>query len=76
MRELIARPSASRTVGTPTISTPKSRSAHHAPDDRELLVVLLAEDGDVRPDRVEELRHHGGDAAEVARPVRAAERLA
>jgi len=36
--------------------------------DRELLVVLLAEHGDVRSSRAEELGDHGGHAVEVAGP--------
>ena len=40
--------------------------AHHPPDDGDLLRVLLAEVGAARPDDVEELEAHGGDAAEVA----------
>ncbi len=39
--------------------------ADHAPDHDRLLGVLLAEVGDVGPDRVEELGDDGGDAAEV-----------
>ena len=55
LRELMARPSASRTVAMPTISSGRSRSRticlHHA----ELLVVLLAEHGDVGADLREQL---------------------
>ena len=69
MRELIASPSASRTVGTTTISTGKSRSRDHAPDHHRLLGVLLAEEGEVGADRVEELRDDRGDAAEVLGPA-------
>ncbi len=47
MRELIARPSGSRTVGITTISTAKSRSRSHALDDERLLGVLLAEEGEL-----------------------------
>ena len=39
-----ARPSSSRTVGTPTISTREVEVAHHPPDQRELLGVLLPEE--------------------------------
>ena len=42
-------------------------------DDGRLLVVLLAEDGQVRSHGSEELGHHGGDAAEVARAEDAAQ---
>jgi len=45
--------------------------AHHAPDQRELLCVLLTEEGDVGPDDVEELHDHG--AAEMPGPGPAAE---
>ena len=47
----------------------------HAPDDRELLAVLLAEVGAARSGDVEQLRHHRGDAGEVRRPRRAFHRL-
>jgi hypothetical protein len=43
----------------------------HAADDGELLVVLLAEHGEVGPDRREQLGHHGGDPVEVSRSRRA-----
>jgi hypothetical protein len=39
-----------------------------AAHDGELLVVLLAEDGDVRRRRGEQLGHHRGDTVEVCRP--------
>ena len=65
MRELIASPSASRTVGRTSIRTGKSRSRDHAADHDRLLGVLLAEVGDVGADGVEELGDDGGDAAEV-----------
>lgn len=39
----------------------------HPADDRELLVVLLTEDGHVGPSRGQELGHHGRDAVEVTR---------
>ena len=41
--------------------------AHHLPDDAELLVVLLAEHGDVGPHLREQLAAHRGDAAEEVR---------
>ena len=49
-----------------------SRSTHHAADDRQLLVVLLAEHRHVRPHDVEQLADDGRDANEVpgaARPA-------
>src|SRR5262249_37209523 len=46
-----------------------------APDDRQLLPVLLAEGCTVRPDRVEQLRDDGGDAAEMSGSRPAAQRL-
>src|SRR2546426_1010310 len=79
-----------RSVG-PRQPTPPARLAHrghaddldaevevrrHPPDDRELLPVLLAEDGQVRADGMEEFGHHGGHAAEVPRSRLPAERLA
>ena len=63
-----ASPSASRTVGTPTISTSKPRSRDQAADHRELLEVLLAEHRDVGLRGEQQLRHDRRDAAEVARP--------
>lgn len=44
--------------------------AHHASHDGELLVVLLTEDGEVWSRRRAQLRHHRGDAVEVARTRR------
>ena len=46
-----------------------------APHDRELLIVLLAEHGDVRSSGAEQLGDHGGHAVEVARPRGALHRL-
>src|SRR5512135_703576 len=46
---------------------------HRAADDRELLVVLLAEDADVGLHEVQQLHDHSGDALEVAGTERAAE---
>ena len=43
----------------------------HPPDDRALLVVLLAKERLVRLHNVEKLCHHRGHAAEVSRPYRA-----
>ena len=40
--------------------------ANHAPDDRQLLGVLLAEKGAVRLHDVEKLQHDGGDSAKMA----------
>ena len=50
--------------------------AHHPPDDRHLLGVLLAEVGAARADEVEQLQADGCDAAEVAGPVLALEQRA
>ena len=58
----------SRTVGTPNTSTLRSRSRGHAGHGLELLVVLLAEHGVVRPALREQLGDDGGDAAEEMRP--------
>ena len=49
---------------------------HDPADQRELLVVLLAEHGDVRADQAEQLGHHGQHAGEVAGPARALEQAA
>ena len=56
MREERARPSASRWVGTPTISTGDRPLADQLPDHGELLIILLAEDRDIGAD----LRRTGG----------------
>ena len=48
----------------------------HPADQRELLVVLLAEDRDVGPDQAEQLGDHGEHAAEVAGPGLALEDVA
>ena len=40
--------------------------AGHVADDHQLLVVLLAENGGLRLNDVEQLEHDSGDAAEVA----------
>src|SRR5690606_32610608 len=50
--------------------------AHHPLDDLELLVVLLAEDGDVRSRLQQQLGDDGGHAREVAGPGGAVERFA
>ena len=47
--------------------------ADHAANDGQLLVVFLAEDGGMGTDDVEELGHHGADAAKMAGSLRAAE---
>src|SRR5215212_4670911 len=46
---------------------------NHAPNDAQLLGILLAEVADIGLDDVEELADHGGDAAEVAGAVLAFE---
>jgi hypothetical protein len=51
----MARPSGSRTVGTGLDAHREVEVAHEAADDHELLGVLLAEEGHVGPDHVEEL---------------------
>ncbi len=45
----------------------------HAPDHRELLEILLAEDRDVRLHQAQQLDDHGRDALEMPGPERAAE---
>src|SRR5262249_11335792 len=52
---------------------PEVEIAGHAPDHRELLEVLLAEDGDVRTHEVKELAHDRRDAAEVTGAMRTTE---
>jgi hypothetical protein len=50
--------------------------ADQPPDHEQLLVVLLAEHGDIRLGLVEQLGHHRGDTAEEMRPRHALEPLA
>ena len=69
MRELSARPSGSRTVGTGTMRHRHIEVGNHPPDDRQLLRVLLAEIRHVGLNDVEQLQHHGRDAVEMAGPV-------
>ena len=52
------------------------RSAHHAADHQELLVVLLAEHGDVRQRLQQQLGDDGGDAGEEAGAVLALQHVA
>ena len=66
LRELIARPSASRTVGNLDDIHRQIEVSDEPPDDRELLRVLLAEIRAVRLDHVEELQHDGRDATEMS----------
>ena len=73
LRLLIATPSVSRTVGQADDVDAEVEIEGHPPDDRQLLGVLLAEHGDVRPHRGEQLGDDGGHAAEMARSVRALE---
>ncbi len=54
----------------------KGQVLDHPPDHGDLLRVLLPEVGPLRPEDVEELRHHGRDAAEVAGAPGALERRA
>jgi hypothetical protein len=54
-------------------ASPSSARLDRAPDDRELLVVLLAEDRDVGPDQVQELHDDRRDALEMPGPERPAE---
>ena len=46
------------------------------PDDGELLIILLAEQGDVRLDLLEQPRDHRADAVEMAGPGGAVEAVA
>ena len=67
-RDESASPSASRTVVTTRISSPRFEVADELLHDRDLLGVLAAEERELRPDEVEELQADGRDAAEVAGP--------
>jgi hypothetical protein len=68
LRELIAKPSASRTVGTPTISI-----HGHPANDLKLLVILFPKDGRIRLNDEKESGHDGGDPAKVPGPAGAAQ---
>ena len=68
MREERARPSGSRTVGRADDLDRQVEVAGQAPDDQQLLVVLLAEDRDVGLALDQQLGDDGGDAGEVGRP--------
>ncbi len=61
----MARPSGSRTIGTPEDLDAEVEVAHHPADDRQLLEVLPAERGDIGSGRSEQLGHDGHDATEV-----------
>ena len=62
--------------GSTSMRTGRSRSRTRRADDERLLRVLLAEEGHVGPDHVQQLGHDGGDAVEVAHAaVLALERL-
>ena len=62
--------------GRPRCAPAGRGRATSAADDERLLGVLLAEEGHVGPDHVQQLGHDGGDAVEVAHAaVRALERL-
>ena len=75
LRDDIARPSGSRTVGWATTSIGIARSRAMLPDHEQLLGVLLAEVRPLGADEVEQDRDDRRDAVEVARPGRALERL-
>ena len=62
-----ARPSASRTMGAPRISTGRPRSRTRLPDHQQLLIVLFAEHRDIGHGRDQELGDHGGDAGKEMR---------
>ena len=71
-----ARPSGSRTVGQHLDAHGQVEVAHQAADDERLLRVLLAEEGHVGADHVQQLGDHGRDAVEVGdAAVLALERL-
>ena len=74
LRELSARPSVSRTVWHGHDAHRQVEVAHHAANDRALLVILEAENGRVRLHDVEKLQHDRADAAEMPRPRSAAQR--
>ena len=75
LRDESASPSASRTVGTTRISSPRARSPTIRRTHLDLLGVLLAEVRAVGADDDEELQADGGDAAEVPGPEAALEHL-
>ena len=74
MRDESARPSGSRTVGQAMTRVGQRQVAGHAPDDHDLLGILLAEVGALGADEREEDGHHRGDPVEVPRSSGALER--
>ncbi len=66
LRDESARPSASRTVGTPTTSTPSARSRATPRTITSCWKSFSPKNAWLRPHQAEEARHDGGDAAEVA----------
>ena len=76
MRELIASPSFSRTIGTGMISQIEVQIADHFLNRAKLLKILLAEDRQMRFHNVEELRDYRRDAAKMPGAMRAAETAA
>ena len=73
-RDERARPSGSRTVGQAIDLGGDGEVAGHLADDHDLLGVLLAEVGVLRPDQVEQDRDDRRHAIEMARSRRAFER--
>ena len=70
MRDDIASPSASRTIGHPDDPHVDVEVGDHLADQHQLLVVLLAEERPVRPDDLQQLEHHGQHAREMRRAAR------
>ena len=68
MRDDIASPSASRTVGTPTTCDVEVEVGDHLPDQHQLLVVLLAEEHPVGRTICSSLQHDGQHAGEMRWP--------
>ena len=63
----MARPSSSRTVGWLAISTGKVQVSDQAPDNRQLLGVLLTKHHDVRAHQIQQLGNDRGYTAEMTR---------
>jgi len=68
LRDDIAKPSASRTIGQATISVSSARSLANLADDSLLLRVLAPEVCVSRQDDLEQSLDHRGNAAEMSRP--------
>ena len=70
-----ASPSGARTVGTPVISIGTIELCADRSDQRQLLIVLFAEEHTRRRDDVEQFQDDGAYTVEVSRPMRTAQNV-